>query len=64
VLFDGDVLFKQGIGRTDLPGGSMEKLLDSIQHKLLGLPDETVVYPGHGPATTIGEERFSNPWLA
>jgi hydroxyacylglutathione hydrolase len=64
VLFGGDVLFKQGIGRTDLPGGSMEDLLDSIEHKLLTLPDETVVYPGHGPATTIGEERLLNPWLA
>jgi hydroxyacylglutathione hydrolase len=64
VLFDGDVLFRQGIGRTDLPGGSMEDLLDSIRRKLLALPDETVVYPGHGPATTIGEERRSNPWLA
>jgi hydroxyacylglutathione hydrolase len=63
VLFDGDVLFRQGIGRTDLPGGSMEDLLDSIRHKLLALPDETVVYPGHGPATTIGDERRSNPWL-
>jgi len=63
-LFDGDVLFRQGIGRTDLPGGSMEDLLDSIEHKLLTLPDETVVYPGHGASTTIGEERLSNPWLA
>jgi hydroxyacylglutathione hydrolase len=64
VLFGGDVLFRQGIGRTDLPGGSMEDLLDSIEHKLLTLPDETIVYPGHGPATTIGEERLSNPWLS
>jgi glyoxylase-like metal-dependent hydrolase (beta-lactamase superfamily II) len=64
VLFDGDVLFKQGIGRTDLPGGNIDDLLDSIQRKLFTLPDETVVYPGHGPTTTIGEERQSNPWLA
>ena len=63
VVFDGDVLFKQGIGRTDLPGGNMDDLLHSIRHKLLELPDETIVYPGHGPATTIGEERRSNPWL-
>ena len=63
VLFDGDVLFYQGVGRTDLPGGSWPRLLHSIQYVLFALPDETVVYPGHGPATTIGEEKRSNPWL-
>lgn len=63
VLFDGDVLFRRGIGRTDLPGGSLAQLLDSIQRVLFALPDETVVYSGHGPATTIGEEKQLNPWL-
>jgi hydroxyacylglutathione hydrolase len=62
-LFDGDVLFAGGIGRTDLPGGSFEVLLRSIGEQLMTLPDDTVVYPGHGPATTIGHERRSNPWL-
>lgn len=63
VLFDGDVLFYQGIGRTDLPGGSWQQLMDSIQQVLFTLPDDTVIYSGHGPATTIGEERRLNPWL-
>jgi len=63
VLFDGDVLFRRGVGRYDLPGGDWDVLLDSIQRVLFSLPDETVVYPGHGPATTIGEERRHNPWL-
>jgi glyoxylase-like metal-dependent hydrolase (beta-lactamase superfamily II) len=63
VLFDGDVLFYRGVGRTDLPGGSWRQLLDSIQRVLFVLPDETVVYSGHGPATTIGEEKRLNPWL-
>ena len=63
VIFDGDVLFAGGIGRTDLPGGSYEVLLESINEKLMVLPDETVVYPGHGPATTIGRERAGNPFL-
>ena len=62
-IFDGDVLFAQGIGRTDLPGGSYETLMRSIRQELLTLPDDTVVYSGHGPATTIGRERVSNPWL-
>jgi glyoxylase-like metal-dependent hydrolase (beta-lactamase superfamily II) len=62
-VFTGDTLFMTGIGRTDLPGGNAEKLLDSIHHRLLTLPDETVIYPGHGPASTIGEERRSNPFL-
>ncbi len=59
----GDVLFAGSIGRTDLPGGSYSQLLDSIRTKLLTLPDETVVYSGHGPETTIGQERASNPFL-
>jgi len=62
-LFDGDVLFADGIGRTDLPGGSFEVLMRSIGEQLMTLPDDTIVYPGHGPATTIGRERRSNPWL-
>lgn len=59
----GDVLFAGSIGRTDLPGGSYPQLLESIRAKLLTLPDETVVYSGHGPETTIGAERASNPFL-
>jgi len=62
-LIGGDVLFAGSIGRTDLPGGNHQTLLESIRTQLLPLPDETVVYPGHGPATTIGEERRSNPFL-
>lgn len=63
VIFDGDVLFNRGIGRVDLPGGHMDILMDSIHSQLLTLPDETIVYSGHGPKTTIGEERRKNPWL-
>ena len=63
VVIGGDVLFAGSIGRTDLPGGDHEALLDGIRRELLTLPDATVVYPGHGPATTIGEERASNPFL-
>ena len=63
VLFDGDVLFQRGVGRTDLPGGSWQKLMDSIRRVLFALPDETVVYSGHGGPTTIGEEKRLNPWL-
>ena len=62
-LFAGDVLFAGSIGRTDLPGGDHELLLRGIREKVLPLPDEVVVYPGHGPATTVGEERASNPFL-
>ncbi len=62
-LIGGDVLFAGSIGRTDLPGGDHATLLRSIATQLLPLPDETVVYPGHGPATTIGAERRSNPFL-
>jgi glyoxylase-like metal-dependent hydrolase (beta-lactamase superfamily II) len=63
IVFDGDVLFAGGIGRTDLPGGSYETLMASINEKLMVLPDETVVCSGHGPVTTVGQERASNPWL-
>jgi hydroxyacylglutathione hydrolase len=59
----GDVLFAGSIGRTDLPGGDMNQLLNTIRSRLLSLPDETVVYPGHGPQTTIGRERRTNPFL-
>lgn len=62
-LIAGDVLFKGSIGRTDLPGGSMETLLESIRAKFFVLDDEVIVYSGHGPTTTIGEERRSNPFL-
>lgn len=63
VVFTGDVLFAGSIGRTDLPGGNYETLINSISHQLMVLPDQTVVYPGHGPQTTIGRERQSNPFL-
>ncbi len=63
LLLAGDTLFAGSVGRTDLPGGHTGKLLASIRERLLPLPDETVVIPGHGPATTIGEERRSNPFL-
>lgn len=60
----GDVLFAGGIGRTDLPGGDHQTLLNSIHTQLFTLPDETTVFPGHGPATTIGQERLYNPFLS
>lgn len=63
ILFAGDTLFAGSIGRTDLWGGSLEKIMDSLQTKVLTLPDTTIVFPGHGPATTIGDERESNPFL-
>jgi hydroxyacylglutathione hydrolase len=62
-LISGDTLFAGSIGRTDLPGGSFEKIIESLHEKLLALPDDTVVVPGHGPQTTIGEERENNPFL-
>ena len=64
VLFSGDLLFAGSIGRTDLPGGNYPTILDSLARVCLPLPDETVVLCGHGPATTIGAERASNPFLA
>jgi glyoxylase-like metal-dependent hydrolase (beta-lactamase superfamily II) len=62
-LFAGDTLFAGSIGRTDLWGGSFETIIGSLKGKLLQLPDDTVVYPGHGGPTTIGDERASNPFL-
>jgi len=62
-VLSGDVLFRQSIGRTDLPGGSFETLIQSIREKLFVLPDETVVYAGHGPETSIGAEKADNPFL-
>ena len=62
-LFAGDVLFAGSIGRTDLPGGDHELLLRGIREKVLPLPGEVTVFPGHGPETTVGEERESNPFL-
>lgn len=62
-VFVGDVLFAGSVGRTDLPGGSTEQLLDSIMNKLLPLGDDVEVYSGHGPVTTIGRERLTNPFL-
>ena len=62
-LFCGDVLFKAGIGRTDLPTGNYDTLIKNINEKLLVLPADVIVYPGHGPETTIGSEKSSNPFL-
>ena len=62
-LIGGDVLFYQSIGRTDLPGGNHQQLLDNIKHKLFNLPTDCVVYPGHGPSTQIGFEKAHNPFL-
>jgi glyoxylase-like metal-dependent hydrolase (beta-lactamase superfamily II) len=63
VALVGDVLFAGSVGRTDLPGGNGPMLFASITEQLLTLPDDTVVYPGHGPETTIGQERATNPFL-
>ena len=63
ILISGDVLFYGSIGRTDLPGGSFETLVENIKTKLLILPDETTVYCGHGPETSIGFEKRNNPFL-
>ena len=63
ICFAGDVLFAGSIGRTDLPGGDMAEMLRSLHDKVLPLPDATLVLPGHGPATTIGRERATNPYL-
>jgi glyoxylase-like metal-dependent hydrolase (beta-lactamase superfamily II) len=62
-LLAGDTLFRRSVGRTDLPGGSWETLLFSIQDRLYALPADTVVHPGHGPSTTIGEEMRANPFV-
>ena len=63
VAFDGDVLFAMGVGRTDLHGGDWDTLMRSIREVLFALPDETALYPGHGPKTTVGHEKTHNPWL-
>ncbi len=62
-VFVGDVIFSGSIGRTDFPGGSMSTLIRGIQEKILTLPDQTTLYPGHGPTTTPQQERENNPWL-
>jgi hydroxyacylglutathione hydrolase len=63
-LIAGDTLFAGSIGRTDLPGGSYRKIMESLHGPVMALPDETIVVPGHGPLTTIGDERETNPFLA
>ncbi len=63
ICFSGDTLFLMSVGRTDLPGGSFKQLIDSIKNKLFTLDDEVVVYPGHGPETTIGQEKAGNPFV-
>lgn len=63
VLLSGDTLFCRGVGRTDFPGGSWEELDRSLKEKIYILPDDTVVFPGHGPETTIGQEKHSNPFV-
>ena len=63
LLIGGDVLFRNSIGRTDLPGGSLTQLVENIEQKLFTLPDDCTVYPGHGPNTTIGFEKQTNPFL-
>jgi len=63
VVFGGDVLFRGSIGRYDFPGGSGRLLLEGIRRKLYALPPDTVIYPGHGPVTTIGHEQQTNPFV-
>ncbi len=63
IIFVGDTLFANSVGRTDIPGGNMTQLIKGIKEKLFALPDETVVYPGHGPQTTIAQEKAHNPFL-
>ncbi len=63
VVFGGDVLFQSGIGRTDFPGGSHAQLIAGIRAKLWPMPDDTAVHPGHGPATTVGREKRTNPFV-
>ena len=62
-IITGDSLFNGSIGRTDLPGGNLAKLLESVKKRLYSLPDDTVVYPGHGPSSTIGKEKRTNPYV-
>ena len=63
ILIGGDVIFKGSVGRTDLPGGNPRELMKSIKEKILPLPDNTIIYPGHGPETILGEEKKSNPFI-
>lgn len=63
VVMGGDVLFRESIGRTDFPGGSFEQLASGIRRKLYILPDDTIIYPGHGPVTLIGHEKKNNPFV-
>ena len=63
VLFSGDTLFRMSVGRSDFPGGSHESLLDSVDTKLFPLPDDTKIYPGHGPISTIIDEKTYNPYV-
>jgi glyoxylase-like metal-dependent hydrolase (beta-lactamase superfamily II) len=63
IVFGGDVLFRGSIGRTDFPGGSLARLESGIRRNLYTLPDDTIVYPGHGPVTTVGNERRTNPFV-
>lgn len=63
VLFSGDTIFQSSVGRTDLPGGDMDTLLETIREKILTLPDETVLAPGHGNTTTVVDEKYCNPFL-
>jgi glyoxylase-like metal-dependent hydrolase (beta-lactamase superfamily II) len=62
-LLSGDTLFFEGVGRTDLPGGSQKQLEQSLREKVMTLPDETVILPGHGPLTSVGQERVNNPFI-
>lgn len=62
-LLSGDTLFLEGVGRTDLPGGSQKQLEQSLREKVMTLPDETVILPGHGPLTSVGQERVNNPFI-
>lgn len=62
-VFSGDLIFAGSIGRTDFPGGSYEELINSVKTKIFTLPDNTIIFPGHGPATTVGEEKRSNPFF-
>jgi glyoxylase-like metal-dependent hydrolase (beta-lactamase superfamily II) len=62
-VLTGDTLFAGSIGRTDLPGGSFEKIMDSIRSKLMVLPENTIIYPGHGPFSSVGREKRKNPFL-
>jgi len=63
MAFVGDLIFAGSIGRTDLPGGDYDQLIAAVKEKIFILPDDTILFPGHGPATTVGEERRSNPFF-